>query len=78
MEEGPWFDSHLVQGFFSSEKNWLSTEVKLLIYINCSHLRGVMGYVLGYRSDYGRGTRVRILLGAKDLFSEKKIVTGHN
>ena len=24
-----------------------------------------MGYVLGYRSDYGKGTRVRIPLGAK-------------
>ena len=41
------------------------------IHIHCSRLHGVMGCVLGYRSDYGRWTRVRSLLGAKNFISKK-------
>ena len=53
MKEGPGFKSRLVQETFTLEKkNRFSIKIKLLIVINCSHLCGVMGYVLGYRFDY--------------------------
>ena len=35
-----------------------------------------MGYVLGYRSDYGKGTRVRIPLGAKKKKKKTFFVEG--
>ena len=88
MEEGPGFEYHLVQEFLSLEKKnqlycirWALKSTILIdqiIPVNCSHLRSAMGYILGYRSDYGRRTRVRIPLGARISFSGKKLVIYKN